>query len=130
MLDETSPSGMGPAVIQHEQKQPTPIKGHKKDSGKNRMELMPPFALEAIAEVFTFGAQKYSGWNWANGIEFSRVYGALQRHMNAWYRGEDADPETGKSHLHHAGCCIMMLIELERFHKQCDDRPTHYKQSN
>lgn len=100
--------------------------GYKKDAGKNRMGLLPPFALERIGEVMTFGAEKYEDWNWSKGMLWSRAYDALQRHLNAWQQRKESDPETGKSHLHHAGACIMMLIELEEFHKELDDRPTHY----
>lgn len=103
--------------------------GTKFDSGKVRMELLPPGALRGIAEIFSFGAQKYASWNWAGGIQYSRLYGALLRHMNAWYRGEKNDPESGKSHLYHAGCCLMMLIDTqENLDKSLDDRPTFYKE--
>lgn len=104
-------------------------KANKNDiiDNKNMLQLIPSLAIERIGEVFTYGARKYSGWNWAKGIEYSRLYGALQRHMNAWYRGENKDPETGKSHLAHAGCCLMMLLELEELRPDLDDRPQHYK---
>lgn len=101
--------------------------GKKFDGEKNKMELLPPFALEKIAEIFSFGSIKYNAWNWSNGLKYSRLYGSLMRHMNAWYRGELTDPESNKSHLYHAGCNIMMLIEMEEFRKDLDDRPNHYK---
>lgn len=104
-----------------------PSTGTKFDGEKNRLELLPPIALERIAEVFTFGAKKYDSWNWSKGIAVSRLYGALQRHLNAWYRGEEIDPESGKSHLSHAGCCMIMLLETAELRKDLDDRPTHYK---
>ena len=101
----------------------------KNDISDNKvmMQLLPPLAQERIAEVFTFGAKKYDDWNWAKGMEYSRLYGALNRHMTAWYKGEDNDPETTKSHLAHAGCCIMMLLELSETRPDLDDRPKHYK---
>ncbi len=102
-------------------------KGVKKDEGKIRMELLPPFALQKIAEVFTFGAEKYSEWNWAGGLKYSRLYGAMQRHLADWYKSDSLDKETSKSHLFHAGCCLLMLIEMEEFRKDMDDRPEHYK---
>ena len=97
--------------------------GVKFDTGKTRMELIPPSLLEAVGGILTFGAEKYSDRNWEKGIEWSRVYGALQRHLNAFWSGEDTDPETGKSHLHHAGCCIAFLIEYETTHPELDNRP-------
>ena len=86
----------------------------KYDKGKPRMDLLPPKALKGIAEIFTFGASKYEDFNYKNGdgLDWDRPYAALIRHMNAWNDGEDIDPESGKSHLYHAGCCIMMLIDL------------------
>lgn len=86
----------------------------KFDNGKPRMELLPPNALEGIAKIFTFGAKKYHEWNFksGDGLEHLRVLGACYRHLNAWNNGEDLDQESGESHLYHAGCCIMMLIDL------------------
>lgn len=103
----------------------------KKDENKIRMELLPPYSLEQIAKVFTFGAKKYDSWNYINGkgLSYSRVYGAALRHLNAWYKGELTDNETEESHLAHAGCCIMMLIELEKF-KNNNDKPEHYTNEN
>jgi len=86
----------------------------KSDKDKTRMDLLPPKALEGIAKIFTFGAKKYNDYNYKNGegLDWSRPYAAMIRHLNAWNDGEDKDPETGQSHLYHAGCCIMMLIDL------------------
>lgn len=87
----------------------------KFDGEKIRMELLPPNSLEKIAKVFTYGAKKYESWNYlkGEGLDLDRVYGACLRHLNAWYKGELTDLETGESHLAHAGCCIMMLMELQ-----------------
>lgn len=106
------------------------MSGIKFDQKKNRLELIPPLAQDKIAEVFTFGAEKYDNWNWALGIDYARLYGSLMRHLTAWYAGEDLDPESGKSHLAHAGCNIMMLIEMFELRKDLDTRPQHYKTTN
>lgn len=99
-------------------------KGTKADKDKVRMELLPVEALMGTAEVLTFGAKKYEDRNWEKGIEYSRVYGALLRHMTAWWNGENVDLETGLSHLHHAGCCIAFLqTYVEREMNDIDDRP-------
>ena len=99
--------------------------GRKDDQGKPRMELLPPELLTATAEILTFGAQKYEDRNWEEGMAWSRPFGALMRHMWAWWRGEPADPETGKSHLWHASCCIAFLIAYEARGSGTDDRPGH-----
>lgn len=95
----------------------------KFDKGKLRMELIDPVVLQALASILTGGAIKYQAWNWAKGFEWSRLYGAMQRHLNAWYNREDTDPETGESHLHHALCCAAFLISHETRGLGQDDRP-------
>lgn len=94
----------------------------KFDAGKAPLELLPAPALEAIAEVLAFGALKYHSWNWARGFAWSRLIGAALRHLFAFARGEDRDPESGLSHLAHAGCCILFLITHERCKLGTDDR--------
>lgn len=98
------------------------MSGLKNDGEKVRWELVPPDAVNEVAKVLTFGAHKYADRNWEKGMEWSRVYGALQRHMAAWWGGEDTDSETGLSHLAHAGCCIMFLLSYEKRNVGLDDR--------
>jgi hypothetical protein len=98
-------------------------KGIKHDAGKVRLELLPPELLFGVSEILTFGAKKYSDRNWELGMDWSRVFGGLMRHLWAWWRGEDTDAETGKSHLWHAGCCIAFLIAYEARKVGKDDRP-------
>lgn len=97
----------------------------KHDKGKaSRPELIAPEMIHGIGCVLSFGANKYSAGNWALGMEWSRPYGALLRHLNAWASGEAKDPETGHSHLWHAGCCLMFLIAYEARQIGKDDRKT------
>lgn len=95
----------------------------KYDAGKVRYELFPGDALYGISTILTFGAKKYEDRGWEKGMEWSRVFGALMRHMWAWWGGEKLDPETEKSHLWHAGCCIVFLIAYEMRGTGKDDRP-------
>lgn len=82
----------------------------KLDAGKrSRPELLDPEWLLAVGEALKFGAEKYSDNRWREGMAWSRVYGALQRHLLAFWAGEDLDEETGFSHLSHASCCLMFL---------------------
>ena len=97
--------------------------GVKYDAGKPRYDLIPPELLEETAIVLTYGAVKYSERNWEKGMAWHRPFGALMRHMWAWWRGESVDPETGFSHLAHAACCIAFLIAYERRRIGADDRP-------
>jgi len=86
--------------------------GRKFDGGKLEYGLLPPFALEAVVEVLTFGAQKYDRDNWQVVPEAKRRYfDAIHRHLWAWKRGEILDLESGKPHLAHAMCDLMFLYE-------------------
>ena len=99
--------------------------GIKHDVGKPRIELIPPELIFETAKVLTKGAIKYSDRNWEKGIIYSRVFGALMRHMWDWWWGRDRDDETGESHLAHAACCIAFLIAYESRNMPdgLDDRP-------
>lgn len=88
--------------------------GTKHDQGKLRMDLIPPEAERALAEVLTYGANKYEDRNWEKGIKYSRIYAALRRHLLAWVEGEEIDPESKLSHLSHAFCCLAFLVTYER----------------
>jgi hypothetical protein len=96
--------------------------GRKDDGGKLPWHLLPSDAVEEILKVLAFGAAKYEPRNWEKGMAWSRPFAALMRHMWAWWRGEKADPETGLSHLAHAGCCLLFLLAYEQRKIGKDDR--------
>lgn len=98
--------------------------GLKLDHDKPRMELLEPEYLRGTADVLTYGAQKYAAENWRAGIDATRLYGALQRHLNAFWSGEDVDPESGLPHLYHASCELMFLDWTVRHLPERDDRWT------
>lgn len=82
------------------------------DEGKTNWSLMPFEALEEINKVLEFGANKYSANNWqeGTGFKYSRVLNSLLRHTFAFMRGEDKDPESGLSHMAHAGCNVLFIL--------------------
>jgi len=89
--------------------------GVKADSGKLEWTLLPWKSLREIVEVLMYGNCKYpcpSNANWKK-VEPDRYKKALMRHVVAWLDGEKVDEETGKSHLAHAGCCILFLLWFE-----------------
>ena len=100
----------------------------KFDTDKPRYDLLPPEFLEATSQILTFGAGKYGDRNWEKGMDWGRVFAALMRHLWAWWRGEKADSETGKSHLWHACACLSFLVAYEARNAGKDDRP-HVDQS-
>jgi hypothetical protein len=101
-----------------------PGQASKFDSGKVRMDLLPIRPLKDVAEILTYGADKYGSDNWREGkpIAHSRHYAGIQRHLMAYWSGEDLDPETGKSHLAHAACGLLFFLELSKSHPELDDR--------
>lgn len=98
------------------------MSGKKFDQDKARLDLLSPIALNEIARVMGYGAKKYDAHNWRKGLAWSRVYAAVQRHLLAWQSGESEDPETGISHLAHASCGLMFLLEYSKTHVHLDDR--------
>lgn len=56
-------------------------------------------------------------------MAWSRLYAALLRHLWAWWRGQDRDPETGLSHLAHVCCCALFLLSYHLRKAGTDDRP-------
>lgn len=95
--------------------------GIKFDGDKPRMDLLDPYAIEQLAKVLTFGAQKYAAHNWRKGLSKTRLVAAALRHTFAYLRGENTDPETGLSHMAHAMCCCMFILGLEH-RPELDDR--------
>ncbi len=99
-----------------------PNEGNKFDAAKPPMALLDAAFLEGVASVLGFGANKYAAHNWRNGIAYSRLISAAYRHLGAINRGENTDPESGLSHAHHLGCCVMFLASMMETRPDLDDR--------
>lgn len=84
----------------------------KFDANKLDWSLIPLDSVEEILKVLEFGKNKYAAWNWASngGFKYTRVTNAMRRHLYAFLRGEDTDPETGLSHIAHLGCNVLFLL--------------------
>lgn len=85
---------------------------HKFDAGKLRMDLLPPEVLRSLAEIITYGADKYGAENWRE-VEPERYEAAMLRHLLAWKEGEIYDTESGFDHLKHVLCNAAFLCALE-----------------
>lgn len=86
----------------------------KFDGDKIRMELLPFNALEAVAEVLTFGAKKYEANSWQSLDNAEERYkGALLRHFTALQKGALLDSESGLSHAAHMACDALFLLHFE-----------------
>ena len=88
--------------------------GIKYDGEKPMMHLLPPKAINEVAKVLTFGAQKYDEENWRklDNLQSRYTSGAL-RHIFAHIDSETLDTESGLSHLAHAICCLLFKLEIE-----------------
>jgi len=96
--------------------------GGEKGSKQAMFSLIPTFAQTEEAKVYGMGAVKYAPYNWRKGYPFSWSYDALQRHLNAFWNGEDYDPESGLLHLAHARWHTGVLMEFIRYDLGTDDR--------
>lgn len=75
--------------------------------------LIPPEMFEAIARRLAIGARKYAARNWEKGLDWNRCYDALQRHLLAFWSGEDIDIETGQPHTWGVLANIAFLVTFE-----------------
>jgi hypothetical protein len=96
--------------------------GLKHDQDKPDMALLSNIGLLKVAQVMSFGKRKYAANNWRGGFAWTRPLAASLRHIFAYLGGEDKDPESGISHLAHACCCLLFVLEFEETHKELDDR--------
>ena len=97
--------------------------GVKWDGDKRRYDLLPVEALDAIVDVYTYGARKYGDRNWEKGMSWSRVYAAVLRHLTAFWGKEDIDEDSQMLHLALAATDIQFLLDYQLKGKGKDDRP-------
>lgn len=84
----------------------------KFDGDKARYDLVPPSAIQGMADVLTFGARKYKPNNWKNCEDPERYVAAYMRHLEAYRNGEELDKDSGLPHLAHAMTNLAFLLEL------------------
>lgn len=99
------------------------VEGVKYDKDKARYDLIPPHVLDALADVYTMGAVKYADRNWEKGMAWGRIFSAINRHLWAFWSGEDIDKESGLPHTVHAAWGCFALTEYLRTRRAFDDRP-------
>jgi len=99
----------------------------KYDDGKVKYHYVPGLALEAVARVLTISEKKYPGEQWRKGLDYSRLWDATQRHLQAFWQGTEID-QSGQPHLAHAAANLLMLLEFEEEGREgLDDRPEQQK---
>lgn len=96
--------------------------GLKLDDGKPPIALVDAAMIEGVAAVMGFGAKKYAAHNWRKGLQLSRCLSAAMRHILAFVRGEDIDPESGLPHIDHAICSLQFARAMWKDRPDMDDR--------
>lgn len=90
--------------------------GAKLDAGKTRAGLVLhgfARALNAVAEVGTYGAEKYTPNGWIEVPDGQARYtDAMYRHLMREAAGEYADPDTGLAHAAHAAWNALARLDL------------------
>ena len=97
--------------------------GGEKGTKVFRYDLVPGWPLRMLAKLYGVGARKYSERNWEKGYEWSKSFAALNRHLWAWWGGEDRDPETDIPHITCVAWHAFALSEFSVTHPEFDDRP-------
>jgi hypothetical protein len=95
------------------------------------LHLWPTTATVLGALGLLDGALKYGRSNFrAVGVRASIYYDAIRRHLDAWFEGEDTDPDSGLDHWAHILACSAIMVEAKAAGNLNDDRayPTRYRQ--
>lgn len=94
-------------------------------AAKVPLHLVPPSAKHYLAMALADGARKYGPYNWRDSrISVSVYVAAVQRHIDAFWDGEDCAEDSGVHHLAHAMACLALLLDAKGVDMLQDDRPT------
>lgn len=99
------------------------VKNDFTDGKTQRYDLIATGPWDDLAKLLGFGAEKYAARNWELGFAWSRPYNAIIRHLNAFWDGEEIDPDSGAPHMVAVMCNAMFLAEFIKTHPELDDRP-------
>jgi hypothetical protein len=94
------------------------------DAGRTWGEALTRYE---VARVYEFGSRKYAANNWRKGYEWAKSFAAACRHMFAFWRGEDRDPETGTLHVANAVFHMLTLITFALDRERYGDFDDRYK---
>lgn len=88
------------------------------------LDLWPHSATAMASIALLNGCLKYGRANWrAIPVKATVYVGAAQRHLAAWFDGEDAD-EEGVPHLSSVLASLAILVDAMASQTLIDDRPT------
>jgi len=106
------PSEYAQLIIEEQQDGIKHDKG-KPNINKGFLEYFPR-AIEEVAKVSVFGAEKYDWGNWRLLEDaVSRYQDANLRHLTSVAKGEEIDSESGFLHLAHAAWNALAVLELK-----------------
>jgi hypothetical protein len=108
-----------PKALVKEDQDPDGIKpgepGAKLDAGKLNASLLGDFslALKAVAEIATFGANKYSRGGWQHVKDGVERYNDAEWRHKLEQRHEELDADSGLPHKWHHAWNVLAALELE-----------------
>lgn len=108
-----------------------PPKGYPDDNPKTAFGLLKlKFSVIPVTGIIHFmrammdGARKYGPLNWrTKKVTASIYYDAAERHMMAWYDGQEDAEDSGVHHLGHAMACLAIILDAHETGNLIDDRP-------
>lgn len=94
-------------------------------TGKRAYHLMPWAALDQVALVFAFGAQKHGegDYNGPDAPTPEYCVGAAFRHLSDHLQGEPLASDSQLPHLAHAAARALIALELELAQRSASEPP-------
>lgn len=102
--------------IEAETMNSNPDKPMRFNEGKPELSYVLTFGsgLKGMCETMTYGAKKYSEYNYIKPADSQQHVDSLMRHLLSWFNGEDIDPGSMINHLHHVSFnALRLATEME-----------------
>lgn len=93
-------------------------------TAKSPASVIPRGVVQELGLAMLEGARKYGRHNYRNaGVRASVYFDAANRHLDAWWEGEDIDPDSGLSHIIKCIASLTVLRDSMMHANWTDDRP-------
>lgn len=109
-----------PPIVNHVDEPPT--RASKNDDEKADLSLIPYISQIEQAKALMVGEKKYGRYNYCKGHKASQLVAAAERHLKAWFDGENHDSKDGQHHLGSVMACCSMILRQEELGTLKDDR--------
>lgn len=91
---------------------------------KPPMSTVSKLVMAEVGVAMLEGAMKYGRHNYRGTDVLASIYiDAAGRHLDAWYEGQELDPDSGMSHLTKAIASLTVLRDAQIVGTMIDDRP-------